>query len=183
MKSFHDLCLMYSPNPKFGGDKVTLHTYAGVYETYLAPIRKSCRAMLELGTCNGFGVQIWKRYFRNAHIYSMDIEPNYVFYDYMDDRVHLHTGDVTDANDIAKLDGLQFDVVVDDASHKIADQLKSHELLWPQVAPNGLYFIEDIQDLDTEREALEALPGFLTIADMRSVKGRYDDVIAIYRKE
>jgi len=36
------------------------------------------------------------------------------------------------------------DVVVDDASHEMGKTIRSFELLWPAVAPGGLYFVEDL---------------------------------------
>jgi hypothetical protein len=69
-----------------------------------------------------------------------------------------------------------FDFVIDDASHKLEDQLKA--LRWlPKIKPGGRLIIEDIQDIDNAITAFQETGVAFNVIDLRHIKGRYDDVI------
>ena len=69
-----------------------------------------------------------------------------------------------------------FDFIIDDASHKLEDQLKA--LRWlPKIKPGGRLIIEDIQDIDKAIPAFQATGVAFNVIDLRHIKGRYDDVI------
>jgi uncharacterized protein YutD len=47
--------------------------------------------------------------------------------------------------------------------------------------PNGLYVIEDIDNIDQMKSTFETLHNNIEIIDNRHIKGRYDDVLVVYK--
>ena len=45
----------------------------------------------------------------------------------------------------------------------------------------GIYVIEDIQDLEKDKETYKKLHDNLTIIDNRQVNNRWDDILLIYK--
>ena len=70
-----------------------------------------------------------------------------------------------------------FDVVIDDGSHNIEDQVKTHYILKDYMAEGSIYIIEDIQDIDAKKHLFWEGE----IIDRRHIKNRYDDILVIYR--
>jgi len=82
--------------------------------------------------------------------------------------------------------GKSFGYIIDDGSHRVADQIKSLEIFYPYLKDLGQYFIEDV-DGDS---SLLAIQNYLQqnnmsykIYDLRSIKNRYDDILIVITKE
>ena len=112
----------------------------------------SPKAILELGIFQGGSFVFLDKIFKPERIAALDIadQPVVPLVDYCRDRdgraVHFQTSQTdTDALDrIIKEDlGGELDMVVDDASHDYELTRRSFELLFPKLAPGGLYIIED----------------------------------------
>jgi hypothetical protein len=136
---------------RMGSDKWGTHYYTQHYQRHFAPLRDRCLTVLELGI-GGFGdpaagggsLRMWKRLFRRAMIYGVDIfDKSGVD----EQRIRTVQGDFADP---AFLAGLAerigpVDVIIDDGSHHNPDVLTAFEVLYPHLAPDGLYVIEDLQ--------------------------------------
>lgn len=48
-------------------------------------------------------------------------------------------------NEVVEKSGGKFDIIIDDGGHLYPQQKASFEVLWAQLTPGGLYFIEDLQ--------------------------------------
>lgn len=48
-------------------------------------------------------------------------------------------------NEVVQKSGGKFDIIIDDGGHLYHQQKASFEVLWAELAPGGLYFIEDLQ--------------------------------------
>jgi len=87
---------------------------------------------------------MWKEYFPNAQIFGLDI----VDKSFVDEpRIKTFQGDQTDPavlNAIVKEAGT-LHLVIDDGSHRPADIIASFNLLFPLLADDGIYVIEDTQ--------------------------------------
>lgn len=155
------------------GDKGSLHSYIEEYETLLAPYREKC-AFLEIGLALGKSVAMWDEYFGAAStLYGADI--SLVFDLVPFPRWNFIQADATKPGILDRLGTL--DVVIDDGSHQTADQLATMNLLMPRMNPGGLYIIEDILDLEA---TIDQFPG-AEVRDLRARKGRFDDVLLIFR--
>lgn len=84
----------------------------------------------------------WAEYLPHAHIWAADIDPSCL---YQTDRVTTYTTDTRNIpqfqNDFVRL-GVTFDVVIDDGSHLLADQLTFVDTLAPWV--KSVMVVEDV---------------------------------------
>jgi hypothetical protein len=67
------------------------------------------------------------------------------------------------------------DLIIDDGSHTLADQVAGVRALWCSLRVGGVYVVEDLQD---ERAVEWFRREGWTIEDFRGIAGRYDDLIA-----
>ena len=155
---------------KYNTDKGTTHSYLEVYDKLFKDLKNI--NLLEIGTQYGGSLEMWRDKFPGSNIYGIDINPLRE-----PDGVTIIKGDATKEEILEKVKGVEFDVIIDDGSHKVEDQLKSLEIFYPKLNKGGLFIIEDIQDIDKDRDKFKG-----EIIDLRDVKGRYDDVLIIYKK-
>jgi 23S rRNA U2552 (ribose-2'-O)-methylase RlmE/FtsJ len=177
MQTLQEIYKKYCTNsPKNGGDKGTIHSYIDeYYSSALLPYRSSSNKILEIGINNGHSLLMWEEYFPHAEIIGIDLRiPD------ISTNCRLVKGDATDPKTFADIDNL--DVVIDDGSHILEHQLKSFDILFPKLNPNGIYIIEDIKDIDSTKERFLSLYHNVQIFDMRSIKNRDDDVIVQIKK-
>ena len=79
-------------------DKNTTHSYLNLYEQLLSGKKDTAKNVLEIGIGNnekdnGGSIKLWKKYFTNAVIYALDINPIYKVLDELknDERIVLYT--------------------------------------------------------------------------------------------
>ena len=171
-------------DPKTGWpDKGTVHSYIEVYEEILASYRKKAKNILEIGLMSGESLRMWDEYFK-GEVFGIDcsikpIDGKADLTKAIEDGLYISIGDATNPRDIERYyEGLKFDVVIDDGSHNIEDQVKTHYILKDYMAEGSIYIIEDIQSIDEKKHLFWEGE----IIDRRHIKGRYDDVLVIYRK-
>lgn len=160
---------------KYGTDKhaPTGHAYGPVYDRLLAPLRPRAKQILEVGVYAGCSLRAWREYFSEAMVYGVDLHTPPL----EEERISSRRADGTKADELLAVVGAgPWDLVVDDASHSIHDQVLTYTALRPQLAPGGLYVIEDVQE-ESGVETLRKM-GFW-IYDLRAETGRYDDVLAV----
>ena len=96
-------------------------------------------------------------------------------------RYQLIYQDATKPEILPYLEGMKFDVIIDDGSHMFNDQVDSFNLLKSFVKPGGVYIIEDVLDIENTTEKFKSLHSNCEIIDNRNLKGRHDDILIIYR--
>jgi len=122
-------------------------SYLDEWDRVFAPIReKRCR-LLEIGIQNGGSLEIWSKYFYKAEkIVGCDIDPKCSLLQFNDVRIEVIIGDVN--SDSCKQQILQhaeeFDVVIDDGSHKSSDIISSFANYFPALNDEGVYLVEDL---------------------------------------
>ncbi len=128
---------------KYGTDKSSkYHNYTVVYEQMFGPIRNEPLKILEIGVGTGASLKMWLDYFPNAEIHGIDITlENQDAPLISNERVHLCLGDQTDRDFLDSI-GIDFDIVIDDGSHRVDDQIFTFKHLWPNT--KLLYVIEDV---------------------------------------
>jgi trans-aconitate methyltransferase len=179
--NYPSLCDLLS---KYKTDKNTRHSYGPVYEDLLAPYREVAKNVLEIGVDKGASMEVWREYFVNATITGIDNNPISLPPSRVKDVSRmkfykLHQASSASLKAFAINHYQQFDIIIDDGSHVPRHQLMTRDILWDALKPGGLMVIEDIQNT----RALILLRNFRPeIVDVRAVKGRYDDVLAIFRK-
>ena len=114
---------------------------------------------LEIGLgCNmeygpGASVKVWKKLFenRNADIWEAERDGPCVAKHKKEgnlDGINLLIGDQSkeaDLNRWVQESGGKFDVIIDDGGHRCDMIMKTYEVLWPEINPDGFYFIEDLE--------------------------------------
>jgi O-antigen biosynthesis protein len=121
--------------------------YLTEYDRLFAPMADLPVRMLEIGVQNGGSLEIWSDYFRNATaIVGCDINPDCERLTYDDPRISVVVGDANtaDAHEKVMRRSPQFDIVIDDGSHRSSDIVKSFALYFPHIADGGLFVAEDL---------------------------------------
>jgi cephalosporin hydroxylase len=115
--------------------------YFHIYDRHFDRWRGKSPRVLEIGVDHGGSLQLWKHYFGDgARIVGLDIDPQCAMY--AESQIEIRIGN---QSDIALLKTLgQFDIVIDDGSHRLQDQLASFEVLWPRTG--SIYLIEDCHE-------------------------------------
>lgn len=135
-------------------DKGGWRYYNRVYSKYLEEIKEEPINLLEMGVHGAFSILAWSKYFTNGSIYGMEIDTRYVrlYNDIINQNKNvknLFFMDVTNI-DLWKKNvpkNLQFDVIIDDASHVPRQQISTFSIAWKHLKKGGLYFIEDISSI------------------------------------
>lgn len=133
----YQLCLKHSPT------KVK-HDYIKRYSYHFEKIRYNVKKILEIGVYHGGSLKIWKDYFPNAEIYGIDIDPNCKKFE--DERTKIIICDQNDDAQLKKVscDLKDFDIIIDDGSHKYQHIIKSFTYLYSCLKHDGIYVIEDV---------------------------------------
>lgn len=119
--------------------------YFIAYERHFLRFRGRDVTMIEIGCGNGGSAQMWKRYFGpNARIFSLDIRESCK--KYAEDQIEVMIGDQSDADFLSRViekTGTP-DIVLDDGSHVMSHITASFNFLYPKVAKDGVYAVEDL---------------------------------------
>lgn len=182
MKTTNDLREVYKRHQGHGlgtGDKGNAHTYIDVYNIIFREYRYKKISLLEIGILEGHSIRMWKEYFINAKIYGYDIN----------DKTHLKLSDNSttiikaDATEEKNFhDNITYDIIIDDGSHIVSDQIKSFEILKPKLNQNSLYIIEDV--LENNIEIIQnKFNNCFNVINMKNNLGLTDNVLMIYIQE
>jgi hypothetical protein len=121
------------------------HQYFPVYESHFARFRNRHVTLFEIGIGEGGSLQQWRRYLGPfAIIVGMDVYPRCKQVE--EDQVHVRIGSQADAGFLAGVVA-EFgppDIVIDDGSHLQHHVNTSFDVLYPVVAKNGVYLVEDL---------------------------------------
>jgi hypothetical protein len=122
------------------------HHYIPLYERYFGQFRGTGFRFLEIGVSKGGSMRMWRDYFgEDAVIFGVDIDPDCARFDGQGGQVRIGSQDDPDflAKVIEEMGGV--DVILDDGSHMMRHLRQSLKILFPRLAPGGVYMIEDLQ--------------------------------------
>jgi len=124
------------------------------YEELFAGRRQSVRGLIELGVKEGGALAVYAAYFDRA--LCLGIEPKMRQEETFGERLRAHGLSHRVGVKCGRAENRAFmesaivvfggdgpDIVIDDASHLLAPTRAALEILWPRVAPGGLYVVED----------------------------------------
>lgn len=152
---------------KYGTDKCPQikHSYTPFYYKLLKPRRQSIKKVLEIGIGHfknmqeveviydpglkryyhrGASLYMWRDFLPSAQIYGADVRPETIF---EDERIKTYLCDEREKEDIERLieqTGSDIDLVVDDASHHVDDQIFLAKTLLSLLNKGVTYIIEDV---------------------------------------
>jgi len=145
---------------KYGTDKRTndpgqpsiYHGYVEKYHALFKDNRNTITHFLEIGVREGWSHKMWYDYLPNATIYGIDNFEDSVYKninfkkeDLENDRIKIFIGDQSDETFLdCSFKDINFDVIIDDGSHRSWHQQLSFKYLFPKVKSGGYYIIEDL---------------------------------------
>ena len=164
---------------KYKSDKCIAfgHNYLPGYESLFGDVRSQVKVLLEIGIGNrhheaamqnqcpeyrcGNSLRMWREYFSNAKIYSIDIAPDCMIEG--ENRIQTFVANQASETDLSTVlmhIGEKIDVIIDDGSHQPFHQAASFEFLYKNLNKNGIYVIEDVHPT--------ALSGFVDLSRFSS---------------
>jgi hypothetical protein len=171
--------LMNSAGSDKGFGLLGRHYYTRVYDKLLAPLRNQAITFVEIGllrpdrdkrrvsnasegaarsaASSAPSLQAWREYFPKAKIIGFDIDD---FSAVEIPGVIILQGDMSNPADLAKITEAaegRIDVLIDDGSHVSHHQQIAFANLFPSIASNGFYFIEDCHWQDARFERADAI--------------------------
>mgnify|MGYP003322029787 FL=1 len=159
-------------------DKTSYHAYEEVYPFLLDKfIGKKCN-MLEVGMSWGGGMQILSELFPESIIYGLDWNVGALKID-VDDFSNMKVFECSQTDPDLPNRVPMLDFVTEDCSHQMPNSIRTFELLEPKLNPGGVYVIEDVYPEFYDDYCAD---GRFDIYDVRDIKNRVDDVVAVYRK-
>lgn len=135
----------------FETDKFGAHFYTKHYQTHFENWRKKKINILEIGIGGyddphkgGESLRMWKHYFKKATIYGLDI---YDKTSLAESRIKIFQGSQIDTQVLDKIvqDAGTLELIIDDGSHLNNHVIETFDYLFPLLAQNGIYVIEDVQ--------------------------------------
>ena len=134
-------------------EKVQAHGYAKFYEDYFKNIKNEKLKILEIGSFYGNASASLFFYFRNSFLYAGDIFPD--LFRYKSKRVKnffVNSSEEVSIKDNIIAKNIQFNIIIEDASHSFKDQIISLFLLFKSLEPKGLFIIEELDFPDIRKD-------------------------------
>lgn len=122
-------------------------SYLTEYNRIFANHRNKPICLLEIGVQNGGSLEIWSKYFENAtSLIGCDNNSECLKLTYDNLNIQVVNGDATNPAILERIVKLSknYDIIIDDGSHKSGDIIKSFALYFPILKNGGLYIIEDL---------------------------------------
>lgn len=131
----------------YATDKFWVHGYTQHYDRHFAHLRNKPVKLLEIGVFRGASLLLWRAAFRRGYIYGLD-KNTAIWQKFLAGkrRVKVFVGRQEDSDFMRRevVPAGPYDIIIDDGAHTPDAQLASFEALWPHVAPQGIYVIEDM---------------------------------------
>ena len=129
----------------WGGKVIKGHNYSHLYEKYFFNIRnKKDLKILEIGSLIGSSAASFIKYFDDARIYCLDVNPFQIKYKSKNIRkLFINTRYKNTLKRVSDFFDFQFDIIIDDGSHNKKDQILTLNYFLPKLKKKGIYVIED----------------------------------------
>lgn len=154
------------------------HLYGDVYER-LFPNRGAVELMMEVGVADGSCLRAWREVFPRATCVGLDIHDSHLA---NGERIEFHLGDQRVREDCERAAaGRQFDLIVEDATHHLANTLLTLYWLWPFVKPSGLYIVEEWDGVGSDRYHIPTLWPNAEVVETTGPAGNAE-MLVVFRK-
>ncbi len=143
----------YAHPSKRKKDKIKAHGYGNFYQKYFEKIKENKLNILEIGSFYGNASASLFFYFRNSFLYAADIFPD--LFRYKSKRVKSFFVNSAEEDSIKKniiSKNIEFDIIIEDASHSFKDQIISLFLLFKNLRMKGVFIIEELDFPDTRKD-------------------------------
>jgi len=119
--------------------------YFPIYERHFERYVNRPMTLIEIGCGKGGSLQLWKQYLGPyARIVGLDIRPECKKFE--EDQIYVRIGDQSDDGFLLSVidEFGPAQIVIDDGSHQMKHIAASFRCLYPKIAPDGVYFVEDL---------------------------------------
>lgn len=135
------------------------HPYTALYSLLLSQYRFQDVRFAEIGIAMGASAAMWSNFFTKGQIFMFDSDTNFIqnCRSYNLPRVQCAHMDVFQQESIVsslQAIGGNLDVLLDDSTHGIDDQIRIIEAALPYIRPGGMILVEDVFR-DTPEEEYE----------------------------
>jgi 23S rRNA U2552 (ribose-2'-O)-methylase RlmE/FtsJ len=176
--------LQKSDPAKFCTDKFTSHSYGEFYDALFAGKEHANLHILEIGVNEGGSVRLWHDYLKKSEIVGVDTVDLIHDSEKKYDRLEIEIFDAYNPENLLLFFwGGRFDVVIDDGPHTLSSQIYALTEFPSYLKPGGILVIEDVPE-GAEQEIIKYAPagGTVEVINLRSVKGRWDDCLIVFKK-
>lgn len=165
---------------KYKADKWGKHHYTPVYYELMKDKRNEVKSVFEIGTAEGASMFMWRDFFPQATIHGGDNVPSRVELFKNEERMKAYLMDQSKLADIYNVLPILMtaDLIVDDGSHRGADQLFTFLAIAPYMKSGAVYVIEDVADTDIIPFITDSY--YIEVKEVS--KTRYDDRLIIFKK-
>ena len=162
--------------------KIQAHGYSRFYHDIFYPIRNKELNIIEVGSFYGNASAAFFFYFKNAKIYGADINPD--MFRYKSDRVEnlfVNSSSVLSIKNEIINKNIKFDIIIEDASHKLKDQIISLFYLFPTLNKGGYFIVEELdfpetrEDMRIDNHAPDLKTILLSILEKKDFNSPYID--------
>ena len=143
----------YLQPAKKNKNKIEAHGYAKIYEEVFNVFKEKNINILELGSFYGNAAAALFFYFDKANIFSGDINPD--MFKYKSNRIKNFYIDSSSRNSLENdliIKKNNFDIIIEDASHMLKDQIISLFMLFPLVSSGGYFIVEELDFPETRED-------------------------------
>jgi hypothetical protein len=120
--------------------------YFELYDRYFSKYRNKPVRVLEVGIYKGGSLDLWRKFFgEEATLFGVDIDPQ--TRNIVDKSVKVIICDQEDRDGLLEIFSKlpPFDIIIDDGGHSMLQQIRTFEALFPLLAKDGIYLVEDTQ--------------------------------------
>ena len=143
----------YGHPSKKNNIKIQAHGYSIFYEKLFFPIKNKQMNILEIGSFYGNASAALYFYFKNAKIYGADINPD--MFNYSSKRVKsffVNSSSLSSLKENILSQNIKFQIIIEDASHMLKDQIISLFYLFPIIQSGGHFIIEELDFPETRED-------------------------------
>jgi SAM-dependent methyltransferase len=132
------------------------HPYTAVYDFIFSSIRYKEISLAEIGVLDNMSMKCWRDYFTKTKLYGFDYSQEYIDHGKSLNLVNT-IYDFIDVKSIESIDSAlgkygKYDVIIEDSTHELNDQIRVCNLAHKHLNPGGILIIEDIfRNIDEDK--------------------------------
>lgn len=152
--SITELCLLgvkypTDKSPYNTDGKLDKHAYTSIYNLLFSNVRYNNLRIGELGILENHSMFCWREFFPNSTLYGFECHDDIIDKAINDNipNCSYFKMNITDSSSIEEgllNSGGEFDILVDDSTHRFNDQLKFINVAYKYLKTGGMLIIEDI---------------------------------------
>ncbi len=133
--------------------RIDAHGYSKIYKKYFENIKNDKLNILELGSFYGNAAGAFFYYFKNSKIFSGDICPDLFRYkSFRIKNFYINTSSEKSIDETLIKTEDNFNIIIEDASHTLKDQIISLFLLFRKISQNGIFVCEELDFPETRKD-------------------------------